>query len=103
MFGLAVPPIIWLAVFECTPRRTLEILELARIERPQERGQAHATKGECNGYQPGKSGHGQRTFSFLTRSRRAFAVTPIEEADMAMAASSGVTMPAMASGTKTAL
>ena len=37
----------------------------------------------------------------LVRSRTALAVTAIDEADMAIAASSGVTSPAIASGTNT--
>ena len=54
------------------------------------------------GNEPGERGH-RASSRRMVLSRTALAVTAIEEADMAMAASSGVTSPAMASGTNTRL
>ena len=76
-----------------------EIVELAGAERPHEGAQTNSTQQQCNRHKPGESGHVR---GFPAR-RSAFAVTRIDELDMTIAAISGVTKPAMASGTQTML
>lgn len=72
----------------------IEIIILASLQRPEEEGQPAQAKQQCAGDEDGDAVHFE-----LPRSRSALATTMIEEPDMASAAMSGVTMPAMASGT----
>lgn len=89
-------------VLKGTPPRTVEVLVLTAVERPEERDKPQQTEQQRAGDEPGKGGHFASS-KCMVLSLTALAVTAIEEADMAMAASSGVTRPAAASGTKIAL
>lgn len=75
-------------------RRPVQILELPRLQGPEECRQAKQAEKQGGRHQIDQYAHGLTHFS-----RRAFTVTSREDDDMATAASSGVTRPAMASGT----
>jgi len=77
----------------------IKIVELAGAERPQKRRKTDAAKQQRHRNQPSERGHDRP----LPARRAALRVTRIDEVDMTMAAISGVTKPAMASGTHTAL
>lgn len=77
----------------------LQIVELPGPERPQEPGKADEAEEQRDGNEPGKSTHGA-SLMVMARNRTAFAVTRIEEVDIATAAIRGVTKPAAAIGTK---
>ena len=77
----------------------VKVLELTRAERPQEGRKADAAEQQRHRNQPGERGHDRP----LPARRAALRVTRMEEVDMTMAAISGVTRPAMANGTQTAL
>lgn len=67
--------------------RALEILELARTERPQKGEQSKAPKKKRSRDEPGERRHDFR----IPASRVAFSVTRIDDVDITMAAISGVT------------
>ncbi len=71
---------------------TVEILVLARAHAPEEGGQSGYAEAKRNWYEPEQGRH-------LRISLIALAVTRSELADMAIAATSGVTKPNTASGT----
>jgi haloacetate dehalogenase len=75
----------------------IEVLELAILERPQERAQPEQTQKQRGRYQIEETGHGAR-LRWCKASRMAFSVTTSEDADIAAAAINGVTRPATASG-----
>ena len=79
-------------------RRTDEIFELARTRRPEKGGETG--QAERQGYRDQDDETGHRA---APRNLRAFATTSKDEPDMASAAISGVTCPAIASGTASRL
>ncbi|CAN5261379.1 hypothetical protein BH10PSE14_BH10PSE14_10830 [soil metagenome] len=79
-------------------RRTVEILELRRAHSPEERGKP--AKPECQRDRDEKRYAGHRV---ARRKRNALATTSSDEPDMASAAISGVTIPAIAIGTASML
>lgn len=89
-------------VIEGPPAGTFEILVLTIFEGPQERREAEAAKSQRCRDEPGECGH-DRGSRFSCASLSALAVTAIEDADIAIAAMSGVTSPAMAIGTNSTL
>jgi hypothetical protein len=91
--------LLTLVVMQDAPRRALEILELSAAERPQERRESKQTQKQRARDEPGQSGHCP-ILSRIEESLTALAVTAIDDADMAIAASSGVTRPITANGTK---
>ncbi len=98
------------AIGDGAPARSLEILELAGAQGPQEGAEAQEPEEQRGWNEPDQRHHGAlSTFaaglseSRIVRSRKAFPVTATDDSDMASAASNGVTSPAMASGTNTAL
>jgi len=76
--------------------RAFQILELAGPQGPEEGHKPKSAKQKRRRDEPGQSRHGFRTKA----SRMAFAVTRIEDVAITTAAISGVTKPAMASGTQ---
>lgn len=76
-------------ILQCTPGRTVEVLELVRLQRPKKRGEPQAAKRQRRGDEPSQRCH-DLTFRRFDLSRTALAVTAMEELDMAMAAISGV-------------
>ena len=86
-------------VLERTVGGAFEVLELAGAERPEKRGKPQPAEEQRGRHEPGERRHG----GGLPASRSALAVTRIDEVDMTIAAISGVTKPAMASGTQTML
>lgn len=91
--------VVWRLVFKRTIGGTVEIIELPRTQRPQERNETERAKNERGGDKPSKCRHDRPH----PAKREALSVTRIDELDMTMAAMSGVTKPAMASGTQTIL
>jgi hypothetical protein len=89
-------------VVERPPPGTFQIIELAGPEGPEKCRETGAAERQGYRHEPSQSRHGIFSFSIPER-RKAFSVTASEEADMAIAAISGVTMPAIAMGTNTAL
>ncbi len=79
-------------------RCPVQVFELPGLQGPQECRQAQQAKKQGGKHQIDKDAHGLIHFS-----RRALTVTSREDDDMATAASSGVTIPAMASGTAATL
>ena len=77
-----------------TERRTVEIVELARANRPEKGGQRGKAEAERERDEQGEAVH-----RAARRRRRALATTSSEDPDIASAAISGVTRPAIASGT----
>jgi hypothetical protein len=78
--------------------RTIEILVLARVQRPQKRGEAKEPEKQGGGDQIKQGGH--RSLSLAPRRKRsALRITNSEDEDIATAAISGVASPATASGT----
>ncbi len=97
---LSVVFVVRRVVVEQNPvRRAVEIVELTVFQRPEEGDQAEQAKPDRDGDQIQQAGHGRA----LRPTRSALPTTAIDEPDMAIAATSGVTWPAMASGTVTAL
>ena len=80
---------------------TFRIVELARVDSP-EKG-PEAGRAEQKGKRDEIDEPGQEIGSFDLVGRIAFSVTITDEADMAMAATSGVANPATAMGTATML
>src|SRR6185437_6822390 len=85
-------------VREHPERGAVDIAILAGLERPQECEQPAETQGKCDRQQIDQNIH-----DFTPRARNALSVTSIDEPDIASAAISGVTAPAIATGTATAL
>lgn len=81
---------------------SVKILELTGLQRPQERRKPQQAEEQRDRDEPGEGGHGFSLASLL-RSLSAFAVTKIDEVDIAIAATSGVTNPAIAIGTNSTL
>ena len=101
-----------------TFRGPVEILVLPASERPEERPQADDAESQRDGKQDGHVHRlaGSASAEWISPSGRracrrrpdfpslsAFAITRIEDSDMASAAISGVTYPRIAMGTTTAL
>lgn len=88
--------------------RPVEVIELAALERPEKRRQAKQAEKQRGRDEQRQNVH-QRSFPSLfmptwpSRKRSALSVTRMEEDDIAKAAISGVTNPATAIGTATAL
>lgn len=85
-------------VDEDARRRSVGIIELPVTQRPEERGQAGKAKQKRDWQEEQQPGHR----AALAR-RSEFAITMTELIDMAAAAISGVTIPAIASGTASTL
>lgn len=98
----------------------IQILVLARLQRPNENSERAGAEEQSERDEQQKAGHKpdpdataskspvgvaslRAVVIFLGRSRAAFATTRIDEEDMASAASSGVTQPAIAIGSAIAL
>ena len=96
--GLAHVFAPWLIVPEDAPAGALEVFELSAVERPKERREAKQAQKQRARNEPDQRRHHPSSRCILF-SRTALAVTATEEADMAIAAKSGVTRPAMAIGT----
>jgi hypothetical protein len=82
-----------------TPRRPIQIVILIGPQAPQEGEEAKTAKGKGHRYQDGEDVH---DLAFRD-TRKALSNTVMEEVDIAMAAKSGVTNPARASGMTKAL
>lgn len=83
-------------------RRALEVVILAAPQRPEKPGEPEKTEDKGGGDEKDEDIH-LLPFVLPRFSRSEFSVTVIEELDIATAATSGVTKPATASGTATAL
>ncbi len=89
--------------------RAVQIIVLPRPERPEKGGKTQKTEKKSRWDEKSQSLH--HAVSFIEEGRpcpprarrKAFSVTTIEDPDMAAAAISGVTSPAMASGTASRL
>ena len=99
--------LVVLVVGNGAPAGAFEILKLPRVERPDERDKSHGAERQRAGNQPGKSSHlrppTEESRSLAALSLSALSVTATDDSDMASAAISGVTCPAIAIGTDTAL
>lgn len=83
-------------------RGTVEVVELAAAESPEEAGEPEGAEQQRRGDQVDERDHPQPPLRRRC-TRSAFAVTTSDEADITTAAMSGVTMPAIAIGTATRL
>ncbi len=84
--------------------RPVEVLVLARAQRPEERREPEAAERERDRDEDDQRAHPPTRSPAPRRARRsALRVTTIDEADIAIAAMSGVTRPAAARGAATAL
>lgn len=88
----------FLIVVQDAQSRAVEILELPRPGSPEERRQAEQPKPQRNRHQNRQDRH----FA-APRSRSALATTTSDDPDIASAAISGVTSPAIARGTASRL
>ena len=70
--------------------RALEIIELTAAQRPEKRGEPQQAEEQCDRDKPGQRRH-VRAPVWNPDSRIAFAVTRIDDVDMASAATRGVT------------
>jgi hypothetical protein len=84
-------------IVERAPGSAVEIVVLAASQRLQKSGEPEGAKTEAGRDEPGECRH-DMSLRRLCPSQTAFAVTVTDDADMAMAATSGVTTPIMASG-----
>jgi hypothetical protein len=99
-------------------RSALDVIVLTTLQRPQERRQSDQAESKCHWHQIKKYVHAIFSFGAHVRAnfsarlisaragscaRNALKVTKSDEPDMATAAISGVTKPAIAIGTATAL
>lgn len=101
--GLFPPgPVLILVVDQDPHRGAVQILELAAPERPQERHEAEQAEQERGRDQYEQDVH-PKGRPPPRRRRSAFRVTRMDDADMAAAATIGVTRPATASGIASAL
>lgn len=91
---LAAPYIL---VVEHAMRRAFEIVELATLHRPDKRCKPEQPEPQRQRHEEDENVHA------ALPDRRALSVTRIDEPDIASAAISGVTNPAIATGTATAL
>src|SRR3990172_4446099 len=89
-------------VGHCAPGGAVEILVLTALERPKKCCKAKSSEQQRNWNEPGQRRH-VASSKVLLLSRTALAVTVTEDADIATAATRGVTSPAIASGTNTML
>ena len=87
-----------LIVDQDAQRRAVEIFELARTRRPEKGGQT----GQAQ-YQGDRDQDDETCHRAAPRNLSALATTSKDEPDMASAAMSGVTCPAIASGTASRL
>lgn len=78
-----------LVILQRAPCGTIQILELIGVQRPQEGRKTKPSEEERNRNKPGKGCH-LHTFRRFDLRRTAFAVTAMDELDMAIAAISGV-------------
>lgn len=86
-------------IHENTFRSAVEILELTRPDRPQKAGKAKQTQKKRGGDEDDEDVHDfSGTVFFQSVRRMALNVTNMDDDDMAIAAMSGVTTPANASG-----
>lgn len=79
----------WLVVLQHPPAGPLQILELPGVQRPQEGEQTG--KAECQRARDKPRQGRHQNFTFRDLSRSALPVTASDDADMAIAAKSGVT------------
>lgn len=82
--------------------RAFEVVILAAAQRPEKSGEPEKPEDKGGGHEEDEDIH-RLPFALPRFSRSEFSVTVIEELDIATAATSGVTKPATASGTATAL
>ena len=87
-----------LVVEQDAPRRAVEILELAGIERPKKGNESAEAERERDGNEEKEAAHVR-----LRAKRKALPMTMSEELDIASAASKGVTSPIIARGTASPL
>ncbi len=78
--------------------RAVEVVILARTQRPEKHAKAAETKEKRDRNENSKTVHRADV-----RKRRALAITIIDDPDIAKAATNGVTCPAIANGTATIL
>lgn len=90
-----------LIVGDRPPGGAIEIVILAAPERPQKGGKAERAKPDRKRHQIEQDFH--QAGSLCRRARKALSITRSDEPDIAAAAISGVTRPAIASGTASAL
>lgn len=83
------------------PGGAIEIVILAVLERPEKGRKAEPAKRDRKRHQIEQDFH--QAGSLCRRARKALSITSSDEPDIATAAISGVTRPAMASGTASAL
>ena len=88
-------------VLDRAPGRTVEIVVLTALQRPQKSGEPEQAEAERKRHEINEYVH-QRA-PFRARARKALTVTRSEDPDMEIAATSGVARPAMATGTAMAL
>lgn len=102
--GLFAAPAFFVIVEQDAMGGTVEIIELSRLQCPEEGDQP--AQSQQQGYRDQIDQDIHDTFPNLTLprlNRRAFSVTTRDDDDIAMAATSGVTEPATANGTVTRL
>lgn len=90
-----------LIVGDRPPGGAIEIIILAVLERPQKGRKAERAKRDRKRHQIEQDFH--QAVSLCRRARKALSITSSDEVDIAAAAISGVTRPAIASGTASAL
>lgn len=90
-----------LIVGDRPPGGTIEIVILTVPERPQKGRKAEPAKRDRKRHQIEQDFH--QIVSLRRRARKALSITSSDEVDIAAAAISGVTKPAMATGTASAL
>jgi len=88
----------WRIVKQNAAGGAIEIVELPRLERPEETCETAKAERKCHWDEQQQSAH-----ACLRAKRSALPTTNREELDMATAAMSGVTKPAIAIGTASAL
>ena len=101
-FQLAYDSSAWLIVRNRSPCCAIEIVVLAVLEAPKKRSKAKRAKRNCKRNEINQNLH-QTVSLFCRRARNALIITNSEEPDIATAAISGVTSPAMAMGTASKL
>lgn len=100
-----LPRLFLIIVHDGAPGGAVEVVELAGMERPEKGRERERSQSEGGRNEPGERAHVWKASARqgLVVNRRAFSVTAMDDVDMAIAATRGVTNPSMASGTHTAL
>jgi len=87
---------LFLVIHDGPPASAVEVVVLAGLERPQERAEPEQAQPQGQRNEVNQNFHPARSRGLA---RSAFAVTRMEEPDIAIAAMSGVASPTIAIGT----